>query len=79
MTDTGPLDEDAVAEIPPGQAKAGSVQGGGSDIVAGGDTTSDTDSLGDTATAGDTDRASEARLDDLEVEIVDQDKGATGE
>ena len=65
MTDPGPLDEDAVAEIPPGEAKPGSVQGGGSEIGQ-----SDVPSAG--AAAG-------SRLDDVPVEIVDEDKGATGE
>jgi hypothetical protein len=60
----GARDEDAVAEIPPGEERAGSVQGGGSEILAGGDT------------AGGADVGT---LSPLDVEVAEEDKGATGD
>ena len=65
----GARDEDAVAEIPPGEERAGSVQGGGSEILAGGDTAS-----GDTAGGADV-----GTLSPLDVEVTEEDKGATGD
>jgi hypothetical protein len=65
----GARDEDAVAEIPPGEERAGSVQGGGSEILAGGDTAG-----GDTAGGADV-----GTLSPLDVEVTEEDKGATGD
>jgi hypothetical protein len=65
----GARDEDAVAEIPPGEERAGSVQGGGSEILAGGDAAG-----GDTAGGADV-----GTLSPLDVEVTEEDKGATGD
>jgi hypothetical protein len=65
----GARDEDAVAEIPPGEERAGSVQGGGSEILAGGDAAG-----GDTAGGADG-----GTLSPLDVEVTEEDKGATGD
>jgi hypothetical protein len=70
----GARDEDAVAEIPPGEERAGSVQGGGSEILAGGDAAGGDTAGGDTAGGADV-----GTLSPLDVEVTEEDKGATGD
>lgn len=68
-------DEDAVAEIPPGEESPGSVQGGGSEILASGSGASG-GSGGSAQTAGSSDVGT---LEHLEAEVIQEDKGATGD
>lgn len=69
MRDGSLRDEDAVAEIPPGEDAPGSVQGGGSDILRD----------DDAGTGGNSAQADVGRLDPLEPEVSEEDKGGTGE
>ena len=62
-------DEDAVAELPPGEDSPGAVQGGGSDILM--DAGSPPPADAGTADVG--------VLSDLEPEVIEEDKGATGD
>ena len=71
-----PRDEDAVAEIPPGQDSPGSVQGGGSEILS---EDAGSPASGTGAATGDGGTVDVGTLEELAPEVIEEDKGATGD